>query len=173
MPRRTRLTQDLIEAIADRVCAGAFPYVAAKACGIPKSTFYARMQKGEHGRGLYRESWDKVQLATGEARTAAETRVHRDKPLEWLRLGPGRERVDEAGWTEGPQTLRVEGGEVPLQIGHSRGLPLPENQLVEFLQIFEGMVWIAFTEFGRAAFLDASVDEAEEEAAEPHLQLPG
>ena len=118
MARKTRLTHDLIEAIADRVRREAFPYIAAQSCGIPKSTFYKWMQKGEDGRGIYRELWDRVSSAAADTRRDAENRVFRDKPLEWLRLGPGRERVDEAGWTEAAKKVTVEGGERPIQIGH-------------------------------------------------------
>ncbi len=100
MARKTRLTTEIIEAIADGVRRGAFPYIAAQAAGIPKSTFYGWMARGENGRKPFSELRDKVRTAEAEARSDAEARVYREKPLEWLRLGPGRTQPDEPGWTD-------------------------------------------------------------------------
>ena len=110
MANKTKLTSELIDAICERVKVGSFPYIAAQAVGIAKSTFYAWMQRGEKGRKSYRELLDKVREASALARSHAEVRVFRDKPFEWLRYGPGRERPEEPGWTESAQTLKLEGG---------------------------------------------------------------
>jgi len=100
MARKTRLTGEIIEAIADGVRRGAFPYIAAQAAGVPKSTFYDWLSRGETGRKPFSELLDKVQTATADARANAEARVFEEKPLEWLRLGPGRTQPGSPGWTE-------------------------------------------------------------------------
>lgn len=110
MGRRSKLTPELIEAIADRIRVGSFPHVAAAACGISKSTYFRWMQRAEEKGApkIYRELSDRVREAAGVARSNAEVRVFRDNPFSWLRYGPGREKPGEPGWTETPQTVRVE-----------------------------------------------------------------
>ena len=61
------------------------------------------MDRGKSGRRPYSELLEKVRIAHATARCEAETRVFNEKPLEWLRLGPGRSRPDEPGWTETPE----------------------------------------------------------------------
>jgi len=110
MGRKSRLTPELIEAIAKRVTVGSFPYVAAAACGIPSSTYYAWMAKGEQKGApkIYRELRERVSQAAGAARASAEVRVFRDSPFQWLRYGPGRERPGESGWTDGPIQIEAD-----------------------------------------------------------------
>lgn len=120
MANKTRLNRELIQAMCERIRVGTYPYVAAAACGVAKSTFYRWMQTadGKRAPAIYRELRDKICEAAAAARSNAEVRVFRDRPFEWLRYGPGREKPGEPGWTETPQTLRVEGGNDPLRMQH-------------------------------------------------------
>ena len=94
------LTDGTVDKIVTAVRGGAFPYVAARAFGVPRVTHYRWMEAGERGAPLYREYWAKVSEAAAAARWQAEVEVRRENPLAWLRYGPGRERPDEPGWTE-------------------------------------------------------------------------
>jgi hypothetical protein len=42
--------------------------------------------------------------AAAQGRLAKEMEVVRDKPLDWLRYGPGRETADTPGWTSAGKT---------------------------------------------------------------------
>ena len=90
------------EAILRNIEAGAFIRVAAGAAGIDRSTFYEWMADR---RPEYRAFQRQVELAQGRARFKAETAVHKDNPLGWLRTGPGRSKPDDEGWTEGYDDL--------------------------------------------------------------------
>jgi hypothetical protein len=107
--RKTRLTPELIEAIAKRIKVGTYPYIAAAACGIPKSTYFRWMQRAEEKGApkIYPDLRDKISEAAGAARSNAELRVFRDNPFQWLRYGPGRDKPGQEGWSE-PQTVKVE-----------------------------------------------------------------
>ena len=97
------LPAEVIDRLVQYIRAGSFPYIAAQACGIPKSTWYRWMNSGSKGRRPYRELWDKVQGAHAEARVVAENAVFGGTPLAWLRYGPGRERPGKPGWTDSKQ----------------------------------------------------------------------
>ncbi|MHC4401044.1 MAG: hypothetical protein ACYTG0_15315 [Planctomycetota bacterium] len=121
------MTPELIEAIAKRIRVGSFPYIAAAACGIPKSTYYTWMRKAEQKGApkLYRELLHRITEAAAAARADAEIRVYRDQPFQWLRYGPGKDRgPEEPGWTETPTTVRLEGGNTPVRVEHERVNPL-------------------------------------------------
>ena len=80
---------------------GVFPYIAAQAHGVPKSTFFDWLRRGEiEKRRPFLELSDKVRQAAAGARVQAERVVFKDNPFAWLRYGPGRERPDAPGWTE-------------------------------------------------------------------------
>jgi hypothetical protein len=150
MANKTRLTKELIDAIAERVRVGAFAYVAAQACGIAKSTFYAWMAKGESGGKLYRELVDKVKEASALARSNAELRVFRDKPFEWLRLGPGRTQGE--GWTEDPHTVRLEGahgGPIQVEAADPEREAEKVGALAEMVRAMEQLGYMTMTDFGR------------------------
>lgn len=112
------LPAGVIDQLIESICAGSFPYIAAQACGIPKSTWYRWMNSGSKGRKPYRELWDKVQRAQAEARVIAEGKVFGGSPLAWLRYGPGRERPGKPGWTDSKQVeISGKDGE-PIGITH-------------------------------------------------------
>jgi hypothetical protein len=60
------------------------------------------MQRGSQSRAArrFREFREKVLRAGAEARAVAEAEVYKTDKVAWLRLGPGRERPGEPGWTE-------------------------------------------------------------------------
>ena len=118
MARKTRLTTEIIDAIAERIRQGTFPYIAAQSVGVARSTFYDWIGRGESGRKPFSELLDKVREASAAARHDAESRVFQEKPLEWLRLGPGRSKPNEPGWTD---TKVVAGDpERPIEHHHER-----------------------------------------------------
>ena len=148
MGRKTRLTTELIDAIVKRIRVGVFPYIAAQAVGIPKSTFYDWMRRGEKGRKPFSELLAKVRTAAATARSSAEVRVFRDQPFQWLRYGPGRERADEPGWTESPQTLRVEGGDTPVQVDRTV-CPVSRSTIAEALLEMQRLGFLTITPQGQ------------------------
>jgi hypothetical protein len=102
MPASKRLTPALIQDIAAYIRAGGFPHVAAEAAGIPQHVFARWLKlankKGSMYRG-YRALRSAVRQAQAEARLAAEIAAFNEKPLDWLRSGPGKPTADRAGWT--------------------------------------------------------------------------
>jgi DNA-binding CsgD family transcriptional regulator len=60
MPRPTRLTPALIDAIGAAVHAGVLPHLAAKARGIPSSTFSDWLRWGKEGRRPFSELSDRI-----------------------------------------------------------------------------------------------------------------
>ena len=99
------LTPQIEQTIVSYVRAGAFPHVAAQAAGISPRTFHDWMARGED-RHSSRSSTPKlrafaraVRTAQAEARIAAEVRVYREKPAQWLKYA-ARSTPDLEGWTE-------------------------------------------------------------------------
>src|SRR5215208_3951275 len=84
--RRSLLTAEVQTSLVAAIKSGAYDWVAAESAGIGRRTFYDWLARGERA-------------ARGEARCRAEEAVCQRDPLSWLRLGPGRERQDEPGWT--------------------------------------------------------------------------
>lgn len=87
-----RLTPEIQNSITAFLRAGGFPEVAAAAAGVPAAQFarwmYAGTQPGAKKR--YREFAAAVGEALGQARLKAEVAIHENKPLDWLKAGPGR-----------------------------------------------------------------------------------
>lgn len=100
MGRKTRLTPDASQRICAAIRAGAFDWVAAEANGVSRRSFYDWLAWGEKGREPYSQFSRDVAEARAQARLAAEIEVRRGNPLQWLRLGPGRDRKGAPGWTE-------------------------------------------------------------------------
>jgi hypothetical protein len=102
MPRsRPRLTATIEAAIVAYIRAGGYPHVAAEAAGVPLDLFEHWLQKGQSAKGaaLYRRFHAAVQEAKAQARLAAETAALKNKPIDWLKSGPGKETAVNAGWT--------------------------------------------------------------------------
>ena len=81
--------------------AGGFPHVAAEAAGVSRRTFERWLRYGRQSRRdpVYHAFAAAVRQATAQARLPAEMAVHESKPLDWLKLGPGKETADKPGWT--------------------------------------------------------------------------
>lgn len=107
----------LTSEVQDKICAyirsGAFAWVAAGAAGIGNSTFQAWMASAEP---QFREFQEHVARAKAEGRVLAETQVRTTRPDLWLRLGPGRDKPGEPGWTESSQVTGADGGPVVVEI---------------------------------------------------------
>lgn len=101
MGRPSVVTSALWSRLCDMVRRGSFKHVAAKACGISRTTVHRYSRDNEEAR-LELES------AEAEARVDAETRVHQADPKAWLNRGPGRDRgdPDEPGWTSAPKEVK-------------------------------------------------------------------
>jgi hypothetical protein len=99
--KRPRLTVAVEQLIVSYIRAGGFAHVAAEAAGIPHEVFDAWLRQGENPRGhkKYRAFRVAVLKAQAQARLGAEVTVLKDKPLDWLRYGPGRQTEESAGWT--------------------------------------------------------------------------
>ena len=96
------LNPQIRQQIVAFIRAGSFDWVAARANGVPAPTFFRWMERGEQGEPEFSEFWTDVQNARAESRLAREVDVARKEPLAWLRLGPGRDRPGEPGWTDRP-----------------------------------------------------------------------
>lgn len=107
---RPRLTAEIEKAIIAYARAGGFPEVAAEAAGVPREVFADWLARGDNPRGgaRYRAFARAVRQAVAQARLGAEVSARQDKPLDWLRSGPGRETPTRIGWTG---TVRPRGAE--------------------------------------------------------------
>jgi hypothetical protein len=103
MARKPKLPAEaVLVKILKAIGAGAFPYVAARAHGVPPSTFFRWMELGAKGEEPYAEFWERVTTAHSQKRAEVEARVAEENPLAWLRYGPGRTKPGEPGWTDDP-----------------------------------------------------------------------
>ncbi|MFO0929166.1 MAG: hypothetical protein U0736_19440 [Gemmataceae bacterium] len=107
--KRTELTPAIEQAILAYVRAGGFPEVAAEAAGVSRDDFAWWLKQGNSPRGgkRYRAFAEAVRQAVAQARLGAEVAAKTDRPLDWLRNGPGRETPETTGWTG---TVKPRGG---------------------------------------------------------------
>jgi hypothetical protein len=98
--RPTVLNGQVYRKLLEALRGGAFDWVAAEAAGIHRTTFYNWMARGEQGQKTWAVFARSVMQARAQARLRAEGWVMEQDPLSWLRLGPGRERRGQPGWTE-------------------------------------------------------------------------
>ncbi len=106
MPRaRLSPTPALQEQICAFIRAGGFPRVAAEAAGVPARTFARWLRRGRQRRApaAYRTFADAIAQATAHARLKAELEVRENRPLDWLKSGPGKETRGNPGWTSAPR----------------------------------------------------------------------
>src|SRR4051812_47421503 len=98
---RHLLTAEGQQTIAAYIRAGGFPHVAAAAVGITRPRFERWLRKGRQPRAKprYRAFHQVILQATAQARLRAEAAVFKNRPLDWLRSGPGRETTSNPGWT--------------------------------------------------------------------------
>jgi hypothetical protein len=111
-----KLTPAIQQAIVAYVRAGGFPHVAAEAAGVPAEVFERWMRLGERPRAAarYREFAEAVRQAVAQARLGAEVAARNDKPLDWLRGGPGRATPTSEGWTGPARAPSAAASEAPL-----------------------------------------------------------
>lgn len=117
--RPTKITRELIDAIAGTVRTGCYLDTAARYHGVSKASFHAWMKKGhEQKRGIYRDFLDALE----RAQSAADVRDHAQIALaagkDWkaavthLKLrNPGRyntQHVEATGKNGAPLTSSVE-----------------------------------------------------------------
>jgi hypothetical protein len=97
---RYRLTLALQEKIVAFIRAGGFAHVAAEAAGLPHAVFARWLARGEQADAPanYRAFARAIREAEAQARLQAELNVRRDKPLDWLKAGPGKASADNPGW---------------------------------------------------------------------------
>lgn len=93
-------TPALRDQVASFIRAGGMPEVAAEAAGVPPAAFREWLRRGEGPRAprAYRDFAAAVRQAHATSRLSAEVAVRDNKPLDWLRYGPGRDGPRMPGW---------------------------------------------------------------------------
>src|SRR5581483_2999701 len=101
MPRRQPPpTPAVAEQILAFIRAGGYPHVAAEAAHVPRETFEEWLERGRAARrGLLRDFYLELRHAHAQARLRAEIHALKEKPMDWLRYGPGKETADNPGWS--------------------------------------------------------------------------
>ena len=102
MPRKVPAPTDAVERqITAFIRAGGFAHVAAEAAGVSREVFEEWLRLAEKPRAAkrYREFAEAVRLARAQARLRAETVALEEKPMDWLKSGPGRDSEGSPGWT--------------------------------------------------------------------------
>ena len=94
-------TADQTQTIAAFIRSGGYPHVAAEAAGVSVEMFdcWLRMGQAPKAGAALRQFYEAVRQARAQARLAAEMVAFKDRPLEWLKSGPGKESAESAGWT--------------------------------------------------------------------------
>jgi hypothetical protein len=97
---RYRLTPGLQAEIVAYIRAGGYPHVAAEAAGLPRDVFERWMQRGQRSAAppAYRDFERAVREAEAQARLTAELQAAKNKPLDWLKAGPGKGSAANPGW---------------------------------------------------------------------------
>jgi hypothetical protein len=75
VPPATKLTDELRDAIAEKVGGGSYPEVAAVACGIDRATFYRWKQRGKAGEEPYAAFCDALKKAQAEAEAVSAATI--------------------------------------------------------------------------------------------------
>jgi hypothetical protein len=97
-------TPELQEKVTQYVRAGGFVWVAGEAAGLPRAVLKDWMRRGAaSSRQPYRGFRDAILQARAQARLKAEMETRTKAPRDWLRLGPGRERPGQPGWSNPPR----------------------------------------------------------------------
>jgi hypothetical protein len=94
-------TAEQTQSIASFIRSGGFPHVAAEAAGVSVEVFdfWLRLGRAPNAGAVLRQFYEAVRQARAHARVVAEMAAFKNRPLEWLKSGPGKETVDSAGWT--------------------------------------------------------------------------
>lgn len=109
------LSPEVMRSIAENVSMGAYFNVAVRAAGIAIRTAQTWRKKGDEFLNLieagrqdeisiddfkYVQFAQAIMQAEGVARLKAEQIVYAGDPRFWLRVGPGRDKPDDPGWSE-------------------------------------------------------------------------
>jgi len=82
--RPTKLTPEVQEKIVTAIRAGNYAQVAAVYAGIGERTFYRWMEQGKRAKaGCYRQFWQAVKAAEGEAEVRAVAIIQKKMPDDW------------------------------------------------------------------------------------------
>lgn len=93
-------TVEQVKTITAYLVAGGTPHVAAQAAGVPRFVYRRWMNRGrETGEAVYRHFRAAVLQAHAQSRLDAEISVRKNKPLDWLRYGPGKGNPRRPDWT--------------------------------------------------------------------------
>jgi hypothetical protein len=86
--------------------------VAAEAAGLPQEVFARWRARGRRSDAppAYRNFERAICEAEAQARLDTEVKVRTDKPLDWLKAGPGKDRADSPGWTNPGKPRTSAGG---------------------------------------------------------------
>src|SRR5262249_4568820 len=75
--------------------------IAAEAAGVPRRVFERWLHEGEQegAPGPLRDFVEAIQQAQAQARLGAEVAARNERPMDWLRSGPGKQTAEATGWT--------------------------------------------------------------------------
>src|SRR5579862_1552420 len=107
MPKsKQKLTVELLDAICQRLKAGAFERVAVESLGVSWSAYrdWQDRAKRRHCPSIYRQLGGQIIQARAHARFMAEMTVCKTDPKFWLVQGPGRDSAIQEGWGTGKTT---------------------------------------------------------------------
>lgn len=154
--RKTLLTPQVQEKIVAYIRGGSFAWVAAAAAGITQSSYFRWMMRGEEEYKAWERAceeqeendpdaqappemsqfaafWYAVYEARGQARVFIENKVSQERPLEWLRYGPGRHKPGEEGWTDSTKIELTGANGTPLNALEQIDLSgLNEEELIQY-----------------------------------------
>lgn len=172
--------QDAYQKLLECVRNGMTQWVSAEIIGISPDAITRWLYEGgkvEHDEKLteieregnpYYQFLCDVRSAESQARGTAEAMVMLDKPLAWLRSGPGRARRHLPGWADAKLTLGVDkggddaeklSGERPKELLYGGSSIAEENVKTAIEQAAE-LGLLNLNEFSRA-FLPSSEDDKE------------
>lgn len=97
----TKLTRGLQAQIAAGIRAGGFGHVAAQAFRVSHKSYrrWRKLGRSNESDEPFRSFARDIDEALGQGRLCAEMKVFNALPRIWLEHGPGRETVDNPGWT--------------------------------------------------------------------------
>ena len=98
--RPTMLKAGIVQTVVKHIRRWTFDWVAAERAGIDPRTFRRWMKRGSEGVAPYEGFAWAVRKARSEARSDVEEEVKKRHPLSWLRMGPGKDKPGEPGWSQ-------------------------------------------------------------------------